>query len=314
MPSLWLELTPRCDLACTFCYNPWREGGWTVRPSVLPFPVLRQQLGRLMARARFDFVALSGGEPLLYDELISLVQWVRQRSLTSLLTTNGRLFTRERADELRSAGLDGVQVSVLGATAETHDRLAGRACWADAIRALALGLEMGFCPAASCVVTQGNVSEVMALISTLARIGVRRVILNTVQPAGSALRRLDQLAVPEDAELDRAWRDTCRRAGMELVLVRPRARATASGAAEWPRLVLGSDGALRLCNVSSTSIGNILEMGDEDLDALIADVCRGNVEKYRDRVEGCACIQALARPAADAPTRPRPLSPVSGWP
>src|SRR5438270_7044328 len=62
--SLWLEIEARCNLACRFCYNFWRDGRENY-PVTLPTDTLLQGLNRLLENFACRSVAISGGEPLL---------------------------------------------------------------------------------------------------------------------------------------------------------------------------------------------------------------------------------------------------------
>src|SRR5687768_640495 len=72
---------------------------------------------------------LTGGEPLLRDDLERLVEGARALDLYTNLITSGIPLTRERLAGLRERGLDNVQVSVQDVTREASDRIAGLRCW-----------------------------------------------------------------------------------------------------------------------------------------------------------------------------------------
>src|SRR5215218_9531541 len=70
-------------------------------------------------------LALTGGEPMLRRDLVELCVGARDAGLYSSLITAGTLFTRERAEALKSAGLDHVQISIQSPDPEDNDRIAG---------------------------------------------------------------------------------------------------------------------------------------------------------------------------------------------
>ena len=53
----------------------------------------------------------SGGEPLMREDLLELVAYARERGIQPSLLTNGTLLSRERAAELKRAGLHSVSHS-----------------------------------------------------------------------------------------------------------------------------------------------------------------------------------------------------------
>lgn len=301
-PSLWLELTPSCNLSCAFCYNPWRSGGKVAHPQTISYDLLCDAVARLVERTRFRYVALSGGEPLLYRRLPELTAWLAARGQRTILTTNGRLLTEARLAALTAAGLDGVQVSLLGSRARTHDTLAGRASWLQALGALARSRAAGLSTAATFIVTSGNVSELPETVALLARLDVRQLVVNELQPVGSAGEQLDALEIaPERFETAlEAASAAAREHGVTLIPIRA-ASAEAGLEAGWRRWSIAPDGALKLCNHSTRTLGSLPELPDEALDALADALERGRYERLAEHVDGCLCFErALARQRAAA--------------
>ena len=118
---MWLlaELTYRCPLHCVFCYNP------------VDFAQHEQELGtedwlRVLREGRAlgaVQLGLSGGEPMLRDDLEVIVAEARRLGFYSNLLTSGVGFTPERAAALKAAGLDHVQLSFQDSTREMNDFL-----------------------------------------------------------------------------------------------------------------------------------------------------------------------------------------------
>ena len=71
-------------------------------------------------------VNLTGGEPLVRDDLEQLVEGARSLELYMNLITSGIPLRRERLARLRRLGLDSVQLSVQDVTPAGSDRIAGR--------------------------------------------------------------------------------------------------------------------------------------------------------------------------------------------
>ncbi|MGD2246369.1 MAG: radical SAM protein [Candidatus Aminicenantes bacterium] len=108
---LRISVTDRCNLRCTYCMPP---GGVRLKKSseILSYEEI-VQIVRVAARLGISKIRLTGGEPLIRKNLISLI-----RSLKNIegieevtLTTNGVLLAR-MAPELKRAGLDRINVSL----------------------------------------------------------------------------------------------------------------------------------------------------------------------------------------------------------
>ena len=123
--SLRLSVTDRCNLRCNYCM-PEPEYVWLPREDILSFEEMATLAG-YFADLGIDKVRLTGGEPLLRQDLARLVRLLRQdRRITEVaLTTNGILLT-EYAQELYEAGLDRVTVSLDTLRPERFRQLTGR--------------------------------------------------------------------------------------------------------------------------------------------------------------------------------------------
>ena len=122
-PPLWLlaEVTYRCPLHCVFCYNPV-DFAKTERADELStadwLRVLRE--ARALGAVQCGF---SGGEPLMRDDLEELIAEAHRLGYYTNLLTSGVGLTRERAQALKAAGLDHVQLSFQDSTRELNDFL-----------------------------------------------------------------------------------------------------------------------------------------------------------------------------------------------
>jgi len=68
-------------------------------------------------------IGFTGGEPLLRDDIFELMAETRRRGMIAHLNTNGWLLDDNAAQKLIDIGVDSVNISLDGATAETHDKI-----------------------------------------------------------------------------------------------------------------------------------------------------------------------------------------------
>jgi PqqA peptide cyclase len=117
----WLlaELTYRCPLHCVFCYNPL---DYTAHGAELDtqawLRVLRE--GRALGAVQ---LGLSGGEPLLRDDLEILIAEAKRLGYYSNLITSGVGLNEARIAAFKQAGLDHIQLSFQDSTRELNDFL-----------------------------------------------------------------------------------------------------------------------------------------------------------------------------------------------
>ena len=113
--DLRISVTDRCNFRCTYCMPKevfGRDFRFLPRPELLTFEEI-SRLVRVFAGEGVTKARLTGGEPLLRRDLISLVaQLARVSGITDIaLTTNGALLARH-ARALREAGLRRITVSL----------------------------------------------------------------------------------------------------------------------------------------------------------------------------------------------------------
>ncbi|MCJ7809661.1 MAG: heme b synthase, partial [Desulfobulbaceae bacterium] len=67
-------------------------------------------------------VILTGGEPLLREDLFDLAEYGNQIGLRMVMATNGTLLTPEIVERMKSSGIKRVSISIDGADEQQHDR------------------------------------------------------------------------------------------------------------------------------------------------------------------------------------------------
>ncbi|NNG16755.1 MAG: radical SAM protein [Gemmatimonadales bacterium] len=114
------NLTRRCNLECAHCYisagpGESAEGELTTDECIR----VADEILELNTAPMF---ILSGGEPLLREDLTTIARHAVERGATVVVGTNGTLLTDEKIVELKSAGITGVAVSVESLRPDYHDR------------------------------------------------------------------------------------------------------------------------------------------------------------------------------------------------
>lgn len=106
---LRISLTDKCNLRCVYCMA--EDMVFMPNDDLLTTPEL-QRLIRLFAHLGVDKVRLTGGEPSIHPDLLTIVRSIRDAGITAIsMTTNG-LKLAELARPLKAAGLERVNVSV----------------------------------------------------------------------------------------------------------------------------------------------------------------------------------------------------------
>jgi pyrroloquinoline quinone biosynthesis protein E len=200
-PPLWLlaELTYRCPLHCVFCYNPTDFATQTDELSTDDWlRVLRQ--GRELGAVQ---LGLSGGEPLLRDDLEAIVAEARRLGYYTNLLTSGVGLTAERAAALRAAGLDHVQLSFQDSTREMNDFLSHTKTFELKNRVAAIIKGQGWPMVMNVVIHRLNIDHIDRIIGMAAELGAEYLELANTQYYSWAFLNRDQL-LPTREQLQRA--------------------------------------------------------------------------------------------------------------
>ncbi|MFN8626357.1 MAG: radical SAM protein [Candidatus Binatia bacterium] len=111
-----LDVTYRCNERCVHCYLDHDGGG------EMDYTEIAELLEQ-MAVAGVLFLTVSGGEPLLRQDLFDIIGRARQLTFNVKLKTNAILIRKREAARLRALDVEKVQVSIYSHRPEVHDAI-----------------------------------------------------------------------------------------------------------------------------------------------------------------------------------------------
>jgi hypothetical protein len=97
-PGAWIEVTDQCDLECEGCYRHQLEGHRA-------FDKIKEDITACKELTNCDCITISGGEPLIYPQIIEVVDFIKRNKIKPIIFSNGMKLTRQLAAELKKAGL-----------------------------------------------------------------------------------------------------------------------------------------------------------------------------------------------------------------
>ena len=140
--NLRVSVTDRCNLRCAYCM-PEERYVWMPGQQILSFEETSALVDVFMGLG-VRKVRLTGGEPLVRRDLVTLVRLLSQRPLDDLaLTTNGVLLA-EHAVALKEAGLHRVTVSLDTLSPSRFQALSRRNRHADVLAGIAQAFRAHF--------------------------------------------------------------------------------------------------------------------------------------------------------------------------
>ena len=195
-----IAVTYRCNNRCLFCYAGCGSGGSCGHGNAAEREMETREIERVIdifrEKAKIPFFSFTGGEPLLRDDLESLIAYASGRHLRVNLITNGTLANPERARSLYRAGLRTAQVSLESPDPAIHDSLCGapgsHAGTLAGIEALA---DAGIRVQTNSTITLPNRESLFSMPAYLRDLGVLRFSMNLYIPAANAARA-PELFVP----------------------------------------------------------------------------------------------------------------------
>ena len=200
-PPLWLllELTYRCPLHCVYCSNPTE------------FAHTGDELGtddwiRVLREARAlgsVQLGLSGGEPLLRDDLEQIVSEAHALGFYINLITSGVGLNESRIGALKAAGLDHIQLSFQDSTRKMNDFLSSTRTFDLKSQVAALIKRYDYPMVLNVVLHRHNIDHVGQILDMAQQMGAEYVELANTQYYGWAWLNREQL-MPSREQVRRA--------------------------------------------------------------------------------------------------------------
>ena len=193
------ELTYKCPLHCPYCSNPLNLGDYRDELTTAEWQRVfteARELGVLQLH-------LSGGEPLQRRDLVELVSSARDLGLYTNLITSTLGLSRLRAEQLKAAGLDHVQISIQADEQALSDRIAGTPSYERKIEAAHMVKELDWPLTLNVVLHRHNIDRVGRMLELAEELGADRIELANTQYYGWAWRNREAL-LPSRVQLEKA--------------------------------------------------------------------------------------------------------------
>jgi radical SAM protein with 4Fe4S-binding SPASM domain len=200
------HITDRCNLRCLHCYQEQ-----FTRDPELDWQRLQLICDNLFAtmekwNAKLT-VALTGGEPLLKEELWQLLDKLGASPFVASLSiiTNGTVIDRYLTQLKKYRKLDNLLISLDGITAETNDTIRGKGTFAKTITNIRAAQQLGIPIVIMFTLLKRNLADAKSIIPFSKYLGIDRVILERFIPLGQGKELLHE--VISGIDLDRLYRD-----------------------------------------------------------------------------------------------------------
>ena len=193
------NITLRCPLKCSHCYV---DAGETEADGVLTTTEAYAVIDQIRATGT-PVVVLSGGEPLLREDIYEIARYGTKKGLRMVMGSSGDLIDDAVALKLRDAGIRAVAISLDSKDPATHDSFRGLdGVWERAVAAIGHCRDAGMAVQINMTVMRSAISDVEEVIGLGTSRGVRDYQLFFPIPTGRA-RQIEPRSPAEYEELIR---------------------------------------------------------------------------------------------------------------
>lgn len=186
---IW-NLTNRCNLYCAHCYSSASTPG--------DGELSIDEVGRLVPQlsgAGVRFAILSGGEPLVREDLFDIAAALRENGIRTYLSTNGLLVDVQNVERIRD-NFDYAGISIDG-TPEVHDGFRGKmGAYRESLKALRLCMERGLKVGLRFTLAPMTLSSLPFIFDLVEKEGIPKIYVSHLVYSGRG-RRLSDLEMKE---------------------------------------------------------------------------------------------------------------------
>ncbi|MEZ0538014.1 radical SAM protein [Caldicellulosiruptoraceae bacterium PP1] len=188
-----IDVTYKCTMKCLHCFNGSNENNLETELTDSELMNISDQIVEIMP----NVICFCGGEPLLRKEILykcceKIVTGCKGITQVNMVT-NGELVDEEVANNLQKAGFSLIQVSLDGASSETHDWLRNKnGSFNKAINAIKCLLNAGLMVGVACTPSLKNINEIEEIIKLCEKMGVHDFRVQPLMIMGRAKRYLNE--------------------------------------------------------------------------------------------------------------------------
>lgn len=173
------ELTGACNLRCKHCC--FAKGSYDSKFDVNKSNAIK--FAKELVENDIIKVMITGGEPLLRNDLLDIISVFKSKNTIIELTSNATLIDEKFAKKLSNLfnpKTDYVQVSLDGADSEIHEKTRGKNSFNKAINGIKILIKNGINVTVNCVITQMNIHQMIELYNLVEKLGVKLITYSRI--------------------------------------------------------------------------------------------------------------------------------------
>jgi heme b synthase len=162
------ETTRRCNLACKHCRAVAEDHAYANElDTKASFKLLEQ-----IKEVGDPIIILTGGEPLLRNDIFDIAAHGTKLGLRMVMATNGTLITEATAQKMKASGIKRISVSLDGSTPETHDDFRGiKNAFEESLQGIEIAKKASIEFQINTTITKTNLDQIPKILSLAENLG-----------------------------------------------------------------------------------------------------------------------------------------------
>jgi cyclic pyranopterin phosphate synthase len=152
--KLRVSVTDACNFSCIYCVD--KVGGHYVSKNQLSCEEHLHLIGMLKQHAGIEKIRITGGEPLLFAQLPTLIRGLTDMGFEDISVTTNAYLLERKVDALREAGLTALNISLDSVDPDNFERLARGGNLRKVLRGIEKAVELKIPTKVNMVVMRGE--------------------------------------------------------------------------------------------------------------------------------------------------------------
>ena len=196
------EITRSCNLNCIHCRAAAEKGPYSGELSTDKILKTMDEIEKVGK----PIIILTGGEPLLREDIFTLASYGNNKGFRMVVATNGTLVNDENMKKMLASGIQRISVSIDGATPEQHDNFRKVNGAFDAVMdAIKVCKKYNMPFQINTTITKLNINEIPLILDLAIKFGAVALHIFLLVPTGRGKELAEQEIPAEEYERILNW-------------------------------------------------------------------------------------------------------------
>lgn len=195
-PVIAWNITRKCNYSCKHCYSNAIYGDDVDTLDL-------KEIYRIVDEFAANYVPvilLSGGEPLMREDIFDIMKYIKTKNIRTSLSTNGSLIDQSTAYRLKDMGISYVGISIDGTREKNDDFRGTTGAFDNALRAIENCHRVGQKVGLRFTLQKNNYKDVPTILNLMEEMKVDRICFYHLVPSGRGKEIMDQMLSNEETK------------------------------------------------------------------------------------------------------------------